>query len=189
MAILRARRRYQISLLVCRQRRRHGMLVWSTSNPSTSSRLETVDFAFEICRVRLGDCIKVSVCAWIWLFSFVFSSIMIESIISHIRACWNFSYEILFASLDNIFRERDNQNHVQILSKRRSGFPGNQLPHTRSIKQLQILCDCRVMYFLWLYCVSLFIRGVVPFRVTSYQDGKERPSTSNAGHSRRRSSS
>ena len=160
MPILRARRLYQFFLLVRRQRRRHGMLVWSTSNPSTRSRLEAVDFAFDICRVRLGDCIKVSVCGWKWLFSFSFSSIMIESIISHIRVCWNFSHTkicllhwILFSRKR---RSEPRPNPIQT-ARRLSQQPTST--HTRSIKQIQILCDCRVMYFLWLYCVSLFIKG------------------------------
>lgn len=147
----------QVFLLVRRRGGRQGVLVWWTSNPSTSSRLEAFDFALYICRVRLVDCIKVRVCIWNWLFSFVFSNIMIESIISHIRVCWNFSHtQICLLHWMIFFWERDDQNHVQILSKRRAGFPGSQLPHTHTHAQYQATTNS-----LWMPCQVFFLDYIV----------------------------
>ena len=155
--MLWTRRLYQIFFLVRRQRRRRqGVLVWWTSNPSTSSRLEAVDFAFDICRVRLGDCIKVCVCGWKWLFSFVFSSIMIESIISHIRVSWNFSHTKICLLHWIIFFEKET---IRTTSK---SYPNGALAfpatnfHTHAVSSNYKFFVIVVSCIFFDYIVSLF---------------------------------
>ena len=150
----------------------------STSNPSTISRLEAV--------ARLVGCIKGG---WNRLFSLAFSTIVSESIISHILVCWNFSHtKICLLQWIVFFKKATLRTTSRSYSNSAQAYLATTFhTHTRNIKQLQNICSFFVMsccvFSLILLCL-FFIREAVLCRVTGGRDKEERPSTGNAGHSR-----